>query len=186
MININPAISGFQNVVELIKANNGGELFAYTLTPENVILGAPAFFDDVANADANTTISVTAIQDAGFSGAVDISYYRPTLEEASVVPAEQIEVDTVGAEDDQVAYEARVKAAIAAALQIRPEDFVLTDAGSVGIPENENNPVNVSITPVATSLLYSGGAFMVSVAAIDVDIPLNTVITVTALNGFDF
>lgn len=186
MINIAPAKTGFQNIVDLIVANNGGVAFSHTLDESNITLGATSAYDDAANENANTQITVTAVLDAGFSGTRDITYYRPTLAEAATTPGSQIEVVTAGADSDQAAYEVRVKNAIAAALLLRLEDFELTDAGTVEIPENENNPVTVTIQPVAGSYLYFGATMDVLVAAVDTDIPLEDVIVTQHLAGFTF
>lgn len=187
MIQINPAFPGFTNLRDLIEANNGGEAFLYDLNESNIEFGAPTTYSDVGNPTANTQVTVTALLDQGFSGSVDVSYYRPTLAEAHTTPGSQIEVSTSLAETDMEAYAAVVKTAIATAMQLREADFELAvPAADVPVPSSENNPVTVDIVPVSTSLIYAGGAFTVTFAAVDTDVPLDQVITVTALNGFDF
>lgn len=187
MIPVNPSNTGFINLRDLIKENNGGEAFTYVLNESNIEFGTPAVYSDVANPTANTQVTVTAITDQGYSGTVDVSYYRPTLSEAHTTPGAQIEVDTSLAATDAPAYAALVKSAIASAMQLREADFELAvTPENVPVPSSENNPVQVDIVPVTTSLIYSGGAFTVTFAAVDVDVPLDQVITVTELSGFDF
>lgn len=196
MINIDVTKTGFQNVVDLIVANNlvAGEWNFAELTAENIVLEAPKLYDNALNADANTSVNVASILDMGFSGEVVVSYYRPTLDEASTTPLEQVEINTVmfvGKETPediaaaQTLYEATLKTAIATKFGLREEDFVFEDeAGTLPVPATENTPVTANIVPVVGSMIYAGAAFAVSWAAVDTDVPLDTVILNTALNGF--
>ena len=196
MINIDIAKTGFQNVVDLIVANNlvEGEWTYEAFTNLNVDLEAPALYDNPLNANANTSVNVASILDMGFSGEVTVSYYRPTLDEASTTPLEQVEINTsmfVGKVEPadialaQTQYEAVTKTAIATAFGLREEDFEFEDAaGTLPVPDTENTPVTANLVPVAGSLLYTGAAFAVTWAAVDTDIPLDTVILNTELDGF--
>lgn len=182
MIQINPSVSGFQNVLNLVVAVNAG---AMGIADGNVTLGAATTFSGGVIEENNTSVAVNAVLDTGYSGTVTVNYYRPTLDEAHTTPGAQIEVDTsLYDEEDTTAYDAHVKSTIAAALGLRLEDFEFDE--EVPVPSSENNPVTVDIVPVAGSYIYQGAAFTVTFAALDVDVPLSSVITVTDLNGFTF
>ena len=185
MINVDPSLTPFANVVALIVANNGAGEFnpPYELTDTRIEFGAVTTYSDVANPSANSEVAVNAILDAGYSGSVNISYYRPTFTEAATTPGTTIQVDTTDAVTDTPAYEARVKAAIAAGYGLREDQITWP---TIPVPSSENNPETMDITPIAGSLLYQGAALTVTFAATDTDIALSTVITTTALSGFTF
>lgn len=185
MINIDPIKSGFENLVELIKENNGGVSFEHTFTLENIEFGVPAAYSDGGNPTANTSVDVIALLDKGYSGQVNVSYYRPSLTEVHTTPAATIEIDTsIATEISVEAYEAAVKAAVADKFGLIESEFEFDTLDPLPVPENENSPVTIDIKPVDGSLVYFGDPMAVTWAAVDDDLPLDEVITTTALLGF--
>lgn len=184
MINIDFSKSHLDNIIALARANNSTEMTGHTLDATNVSIGAPSVFDDEAtNPGANSQITITALQDKGYSGDRTVSYYRPTVGEISTTPGTLPLVDTSDAVSDTAAYEARVKAMILAQYGL-PEDEIVF--GTVPVPGSENDTVYLEVTPTTNNPLLQGAAFQAAFAAQDQDVALDTVIVNTSLSGFTY
>lgn len=187
MIKINTELSAFDNLCELIQLNQTEEL-PIDLTDEFVEFEDPVEFQgDGIN---NTEITMVALLDQGYSGEVTVNYYRPTLDDVKLSPESQIQVDNNLFDDEDPdtieTYESHVLNVIADALGLIADQIEFSTPGSVPVPFSENTPEQVDIRPKVASLVYSGPAITVTFAAIDTDIPLEDVITVTTLSGFEF
>lgn len=169
---VNLLLSPVANLLAVLNAANPGKSFNET----NVSFGVPA--DLVGgNGGRNTSIEITALQDAGFSGTATVNYTRQALiVGGAIATAKAVKVLVMGTDT-----EAEILTKVATSLGLMESEITI---GGVTIPVNENNDGEATITAVAGSLLYTGN-YLVTLEVADVDVPLTTAITTFDLDGFD-
>lgn len=170
---INLQLSAVANFLAILNAANPGKNFSET----NLTLGAPQEQTEGAGG-RNTSVLLTAIQDAGFSGTRTVNYTRQSLTVGgAIATAKAVDVLVLGTDTD-----AEILTKVAGALGLMESELTISD---VVIPANENDASGTAtITASATSLLYTG-AYNVQLEVADVDVPLNDAITVIDLDGFE-
>lgn len=169
---INLQLSPVANFLAILNAANPGKNFSEA----NLTLGAPTELVG-GNGGRNTSILLTAVQDAGFSGTRTVNYTRqPLAVGRAIATAKATDVLVLGTDT-----EAEILTKVAGALGLLESELTLSD---VEIPANENNDGSAVITAKASSLLYVG-SYTVTLEVADTDVPLNDAITTVDLDGFD-
>lgn len=170
---VNLQLSPVANFLAILNAANPGKNFSES----NLTLGAPTELVG-GNGGRNTSVLLTAIQDAGFSGTHTVNYTRQTLAAGAAIPtANAVSVLVQGTDTD-----AEILTKVASALGLLESELTIS---AITIPANENDTSGqATITAVSTSLLYIG-SYVVELDVADEDVPLNDAITVSDLDGFE-
>lgn len=168
---VNTALTASANVLAILNATNPG----LNATAAQVTLGVPS---TAAGAGGrNTSITVTAVANQGFSGSETYTYTRQPLTAGSAIAtAKAVDITILGDDTDA---EVLTKAALALGL-IESE---LTLANIVR-PVNEDTPGSADVVASAGSLLYTG-TYAATLVVADSDVPLSEAAPDTDLNGFD-
>lgn len=149
------------------------------LIGSNILVTIQVDYDDASK------VLITALPNKGYKGEVEVSYYRPTIENIAGDPQNvpNLTLDTsLYDPQDPVAYNDYAIGLIANTLSLRVDDIELV--GNAPIPANENDIRPISIRAKSDSYIYSGGPFTFNVIGIDTDIPITVVIANPALLGF--
>lgn len=131
--------------------------------------------------DAASKVLVSAIQDKGYKNSVEVSYYRPTIENIAgpAVAVDPIILDTSLHDpvDPQV-YQTDSLSRIAAQLGLRVSDVRVI--GAIPVPVDYTNPLTVRLTAVEGSFIYAPVEYVVRVTIpvieMDVVIPNPTLV----------
>lgn len=170
-----------ENFVGLLKDANP----VLDITPLQFTLGAPAVRTPDADTN-NTTITVTAVANAGFSGSAPITYTRLALDKGKVPQPTRVMINPT---DSQTV----IRDKILTAYGLYPSEIELLVNGTAWndvtnkfkIPVNEDDVSStVGIKHKVNSLLYIGSNITAILTIPDADIPLMTAIAVKKMNGF--
>lgn len=178
-MNIDIAKTGIQNLLDLVNTDNP----TANLTTAKVDLAAPVVA--AGTNGRNTTVVISSKANQAFEGDVTVSFRRINVNEATAAP------DTSYGYDDDDTW-AQLLAAAAAGLGVREEDVEITHyvLNAVESPISGNGPADVlageagqvRIAAKAGSYLYVGTQLLDMIY----DKPnLDTIVTVTDLDGFD-
>ncbi len=164
---IDIAKTGPENVFALVNAANAG----LTLDATKVTLGTPVVRTPDANPH-NTTITLTAIAEQGYTGTVDITLTRLGMGTGVTTP----DFDFVITTDDAAAF----KTQVATQLGLVESEIVI-----VGTLPTEGNSGTVTVAGIAGSFLY-----LPTTQTLNVDFPvpqeaLTDAVATTQMDGFD-
>lgn len=165
-----------ENFLDLIHEANPGT--TATVTTDKVTFGEVTPSGDP---NLNSQVTVNARPNRGYSQSVVIKFHRLGMSSGVKPLPSAIQIfpsDTP----------AQRKTKVAAALGLMESEITVTGVGGgvIGTPENEDDTsVSVVVTPISTSALYTGDPLTIKLTVPDTDIPLNQVITVTTMNGFE-
>lgn len=164
---INIAKTGPENVFDLVNAANAG----LTLDGTKVTLGTPVVRTPDANPH-NTTITLTAIAEQGYTGTVDITLTRLGMGSGVVTPSYDFEITS----GDAAAF----KTQVATQLGLVESEIVI-----VGTLPTEGNSGTVTVAGIADSVLY-----LPTTQTLNVDFPvpqeaLTDAVATTEMDGFD-
>jgi len=155
------------NAFALINAAN-----ALTLDATKVTLGAPAPRTPGAN-PRNTTLTLTAVADQGYTGTVDVTYTRLGMGSGVAVPE-------FGFHTDGTTTLPAFKTAVATSLGLVEAEIDVTGT----LPATEGESVTMVVAAKAGSLLYVGTQNL-TVDWPQGDVALADAVTVQDLDGFD-
>lgn len=158
-----------ENILALVQDANPG----LTITLAQVTVGAPAPAAD--GAARNSTVTLTAVANAGFAGDIAITYNRLALTDNVAVVPDSVQI--LGDDSEAVAG-----GKVAAALGLVAGEYTTT---AFTAPVNEDTPGTITLTPADGSLLYVGDAVVMTLTIADADVPLATAVANTEMNGFD-
>jgi len=168
---INLALSALANVFALLNDANPGKGFSET----NVTLAAPEVA--AGNGGRNTSVLLTAIVDAGYSGTATANYTRQELVAGgAIATAKDVDVAILPSDTDAV-----ILTKVATALGLLESELTIADLIA---PTSENNPGTADIVANVDSYLYVG-TYSVTLTIPDEDIPLSEALAVSDLNGFE-
>lgn len=173
-IAINSSKSGAANLYDLLNAANPGKGF----TPSNVSFGNPVVRVEAGD---NTSVTITALSNQGYSGAVTRTYMRRNPGAAHGKTGSMKVL--ISPSDTQMQIRDKVLAAVGC---IGSEVSVAGNgaAGAFNIPANEDDTSCIfTLTPNANSYVYVG-TFTAQLTVPDTDIPLSTAVPNTSLGGF--
>lgn len=160
---INIALTPAQNLLAILNSSN-----AASITESQVTFGLPqvAATEDL---DDNTTVTVSAVPLAGFTGTVDVTYRRLRLDTCVLTPAHNFIADNTKTL-------AEVKTMIATAYNILESEFELVAT----IPTTFGEITNGTIVSDVDSLIYVGTVNI----TLEWSATLASAITTTNLTGF--
>lgn len=171
MAKINIAISAAENLLALVNEANP----ALNATQSQVTLGVPSVA--AGTAGRNTSITLTAIDNEGFSGTQTFAYTRQALVAGgAIATAKDIPV-AIASGDTQ----AQVLTKAATSLGLLESELNFSDFEA---PVNEDTAGSATLTAKADSLLYTG-SYEVVLSVPDSDVPLDDAAPTTDLDGFE-
>lgn len=169
---VNLLLSPVANILAVLNAANPGKGF----NESNLAIGVPKVLVG-GNGGRNTSVELTALLDAGFSGVATVNYTRQALEVGgAIATAKAVKVLVLGTDT-----EAEILTKVSVALGLMESELTI---GDVVIPLNEHNDGEAVITANVDSLLYTGN-YLVELEVADTDVPLMDAITTFDLDGFE-
>ena len=148
-LQINPAHSAAQNILDIVNSGNTGQ----TLTTAQVTIGAPSVKTDTGD-HRNTNVTLTAVGGQGFSGSVTVAYTRRGLNDSVASPVDSLSV--AGGTDAAV-----IVSDLASQLGLVASELHLEDPAAPGTPlsgPQTGQQASLNLVASTTSLLYLSGA----------------------------
>ena len=171
MAKVNIALSGPANILALVNAANP----TLNATAAQVTIGNPSVV--AGTGGRNTAITLTAVDNQGFSGTQTFAYTRQALASGgAIAAAKDVPVVVAPADDAEAAFTKVVAALGLVATEVT--------AGAFTAPVNEDTPGSIVVNPIANSLLYTG-SYTAVLDVPDADVPLSEAASTTDLSGFD-
>jgi len=162
-----------KNVIDLINATNGS-----ALTSAEIALGQPAEWTDPEGINTrNTSLTISAVPDSGYTGTVEVRYHR--LDLASLASGKTLSYTKSDTSTLQTLLES-----VATQLGV-VEEAVKLDVDAMPVVPEGNESVTINIVSRTDSLLYVGMAPVTVYPMPPVDINVNDEITTQDLDGFD-
>lgn len=158
-------------LVDLINEDNPGHGFTEAILEFGLPTAAPG-----GSPARNTQVTVSAAADSGYSGSVDVLYNRVDM---ALIPGTNPTVFPAGNATNVSDLIPEINARYH--INLGATDYV--DAALPPFTGEPNEDLQFQVTASSDSLVWFGNLILIVTAN---DIPLNTVITTTTLNGLNY
>lgn len=148
-LQINPAHSAAQNILDIVNSGNTGQ----TITTPQVTMGAPSVKTNTGDG-RNTNITLTAVAGQGFTGTVAVAYTRRGLNDSVASPVDSI---TVASGTDA----ATIVSSLASQLGLVASELHLEDPAAPGVAlsgAQTGHQATLNLVSNTGSLLYLDGS----------------------------
>lgn len=167
---VNHELSAAENLLALVVDGNVGQ----TLQANQVTIGGVTEYTE-GGAEVNSQVTLSAVQDAGFSGQQTFFFRRLQLSGNEATTAST--TFTVEAGDDEQSLLAKL------ATHLKLIESEITVANFVA-PVNENNDGSIDVLANVGSLVYLGQV-AITLKIADADVPMDQAFANQTLNGFE-
>lgn len=158
--------SALENLILQMVVDNG----VLDIAPEQLTVGVPAVYIDPTES-RNTTVTLTAVPDHGWTGFKQIYYTRLDLDSGTELPVTQVQITGNNTQ-------ASVKTRVAMAMGLVGDELDVLEFTKPLV----SAPGLITLQPVENSLLYIGGPRTIVVTLQELSLP--EAIQVVDLSGF--